>query len=262
MRWIVISLLLFNIMFLLWNWLGYSHSKGVEAMNVSAAVERAEMPGAKVLLLRERVAPDTQFGGNVVPVVEAASISTSNPNAAAAESVDVQVSGAKADQPVPVCLLLGPHPEPPAAKVLIDRLAALQIQGKYAAIEVAGEPDYWVYLQPEPTKELAAVKLRELQEKKIDSFIIPQGEIANGISLGVFDKQENADKRQQAIVELGYSAQVRANPRNYLESWVVIYPDEAARFSPELYNQLRLDNNKLDLRKDLCSKVASLIDIH
>jgi hypothetical protein len=245
-------------MFLLWNWLSYSHSRGVEAMNVGAAAERAEMPGAKVLLLRERVTPDTQISENIVPTL-GASVSAGNPNAAA-EGVTVKMDGAQADQLV--CLLLGPHPEPPAAKILIDRLAALQIQGKYAAIEVAGEPDYWVYLQPEPTKELAAVKLRELQEKKIDSFIIPQGEIANGISLGVFDKEENAEKRKQAIAELGYRAQVRVNPRNYLESWVVIYPDEAARFSAELYNQLRLDNNKLDLRKDLCSKVASLIDIH
>lgn len=259
MRWIVISLLLFNVMFLLWNWLGYSHSKGVEAMNAGGAAERAEMPGARVLLLRERVVPDTQSGENIVPAAETL-VLAGNTDASAAESSALKVDGAQADQSV--CLLLGPHPEPPAAKILIDRLAALQIQGKYAAIEVAGEPDYWVYLRPEPTKELAAVKLRELQEKKIDSFIIPQGEIANGISLGVFDKQENAEKRQQAIAELGYSAQVRANPRNYLESWVVIYPDEAARFSSELYNQLRLDNNKLDLRKDLCSKVASLIDIH
>ena len=259
MRWIVISLLLFNVMFLLWNWLGYSHSKGVEAMNVGAAVEHAAMPGAKVLLLREKVTPDTQSVDNIASAA-GASVSAGNPDPAAEESVAVKVDVAQADQSV--CLLLGPHPEPPAAKILIDRLAALQIQGKYAAIEVAGEPDYWVYLRPEPTKELAAVKLRELQEKKIDSFIIPQGEIANGISLGVFDKQENAEKRQQAIAELGYSAQVRVNPRNYLESWVVIYPDEAARFSSELYSQLKLDNNKLDLRKDLCGKVASLIDIH
>ena len=258
MRWIVISLLLFNVMFLLWNWLGYSHSKGFEAMNASATAGRVEMPGAKVLLLRERAAPDMPPSENIVSV---ASVPVNNPNAVAAEDATAKMDAPPVGQP-PVCLLLGPHPEPRAAKLLIDRLAALQIQAKYAAIEIAGEPDYWVYLQPELTKELAVVKLKELQEKKIDSFIIPQGEIANGISLGVFDKQENAEKRKQSVAELGYEAQVRVNPRNYLESWVVIYPDEGVRFSSELYSQLRLDNNKLDLRKDLCSKVASLIDIH
>jgi hypothetical protein len=258
-RWTVISLVLLNVMFLLWNWLEYSHSKGVEAMNTGAAVGQTEMPGTRIVLLRERAvqADDkgagVNDGGSAVALVGVASSSTGG----------VQVGGGAGAQVEPSqCLLLGPYPEPRAAKVLLERLAALQIQGKYAAIEVAGEPDYWVYLRPEPTKELAAAKLRELQEKKVDSFIVPQGDIANGISLGVFDKQENAEKRQQAIIELGYDAQLRINPRNYLENWVVIYPDESVHFSPELYGQLRIDNDKLDLRKDPCNKVASLIDIH
>lgn len=256
MRWTVISLVLLNVMFLLWNWLEYSHSKGVEAMNAGAAAGQTEMPGARVILLRERSARvDKETGVNGV-----GSASAVDDLASAVPPVDAgNAAGAQAEPPQ--CLLLGPYPEPQAAKALLDRLAALQIQGKYAAIEVAGEPDYWVYLRPEPTKELAAARLRELQEKKIDSFIVPQGDIANGISLGVFDKLENAEKRQQAIVELGYEAQLRVNPRNYLENWVVIYPAESTRFSPELYNQLHNDNDKLDLRKDPCNKVASLIDI-
>lgn len=258
MRWTVIGLVLLNIIFLLWNWLEYSHSKGVEAMNAGAGVARAEMPGARVVLLRERSAQTGRVdsGGPAMPVAGVASSATE------AAPMSVEDAAAHQEGAAAMCLLLGPYAESRAAKVLLERLAALQIMGKYAAIEVAGEPDYWVYLRPEPTKELAAARLRELQEKKIDSFIIPQGDIANGISLGVFDKQENAEKRKQAIVELGYDAQLRVNPRNYLENWVVIYPGDSAGFSPELYNQLRIDNDKLDLRKDPCNKVASLIDIH
>jgi hypothetical protein len=255
-RWTVISLLLFNIIFLLWNWLEYSHSKKVEALNVSVEGAHVEMPGAKVVLLSERSVPVGQAA--IVGAIDAAD------SAAAQPSVTPPVAGdaASVDQESRQCLLLGPYPDPQAARALLERLASLQIEAKYSAVEVAGEPDYWVYLRPEPTKELAAVKLRELQEKKIDSFIIPQGEIANGISLGVFDKQENAEKRRQSIVEMGYNPQLRINPRNYIENWVVIYPEHSALFSPELYNQLHLENNKLDLRKDQCNKVASQIDIH
>lgn len=259
MRWIVISLVLFNIMFLLWNWLEYSHSRGLEAMNTgSAGVLSQEMLGAKLTLLRERPTRPILVSGEVKDATTALVAGET------AEHTDVApvATNVEAVESVQYCLLLGPYPESGAAKILLDRLRALQIEGKYAAIEVAGEPDYWVYLRPEPTKELAAVKLKELQEKKIDSFIVPQGEIANGISLGVFDKQENAEKRQREIVEFGYDAQLLVNPRNYMENWVVVYPDNSARFSPELYNQLRLENNKLDLRKEECSKVASLIDIH
>ena len=129
-------------------------------------------------------------------------------------------------------------------------------------MEVAGDPDYWVYLRPEATRALATAKLRELQDKKIDSFIIPQGEIANGISLGVFDKRDNAERRQQAVKERGYDALIRENPRIYRENWVALQPSEAAKFSHELYQQLRVDHQAVDLRKDRCSKVASTIDIH
>jgi len=246
-RWIVISLVLFNIMFLLRNWLEYSHSKGLEAMNTGSvgASGQAEMPGAKLALVRERPAEPASSSSSVGEHIAEA--------VPAAADIAIGVT--------PQCLLLGPYSEPQAAKILLDRLGALQIEGKYAAIAVAGEPDYWVYLRPELTKELAAVKLKELQEKRIDSFIVPQGEIANGISLGVFDKQENAEKRQKEIAELGYDAQLLISPRNYMENWVVIYPDNSVRFSPELYNQLRLENSRLDLRKEACGKVASLVDI-
>lgn len=226
-------------------------------MNAGAAADQVEMPGKKVVLLRERALQPVEPAAATIPPESVAAVVTPP---AVTEVSPVPDNSAPVDNNT--CLLLGPHPDPQRAKVLLERLGALQIQAKYAAIEVAGEPDYWVYLRPEPTRELASAKLRELQEKKIDSFIIPLGDIANGISLGVFDKKENAEKRQQAVTELGYSAQLRENPRNYLENWVVIYPDQSALFSTELYNQLRLDNNQLDLRKDQCSKVASQIDIH
>jgi hypothetical protein len=178
-----------------------------------------EMPGAKVVLLRERSVPVWSRLAVVVAVDAADS-------AAARAECDGTASSRRGckwrSSENRQCLLLGPYPDPQAARALLERLASLQIEAKYAAVEVAGEPDYWVYLRPEPTKELAAAKLRELQEKKIDSFIIPQGEIANGISLGVFDKQENAEKRRQAIVEMGYNPQLRINPRNYIENWVVM----------------------------------------
>lgn len=254
MRWTVIGLVLLNMIFLLWNWLEYSHRRGVEAMNVQASTGAVALPGEKILLLREQVLP-TALQVPVDGVVEPLNIVESS---AVAGDADSQIDSGQQSG----CLLLGPYPEAQAAGVLIERLGALEIESKYAGVEVAGEPDYWVYLPPEPTKELALARLKELQEKKIDSFIVNQGEIANGISLGVFDRQENADNRRAAILEQGYDAQIRINPRSYRENWVVIYPEFTARFSPELYSQLRSENNKLDLRKEECNKVASPVDIH
>jgi hypothetical protein len=243
--------MLFNTGYLLWNWLEYSHARDVHAMN-QVDSSQAIMPGAQLLLLKERAVAQQPAAPQVSNAVV--------PDATAAGgSIQPQVT---TDQAQALCLLLGPFADQAAGKVLLDRLVALDIHGKFAAIEISGEPDYWVYLRPEATRELAITRLHELQEKKIDSFIVPQGDVANAISLGVFDKQENAEKRQKSIAEMGYDAQIRINPRVYMENWVVIYPEESPKFSQELYMQLHGENNKIDLRKEQCVKVASAIDIH
>ncbi|MEZ5435617.1 MAG: hypothetical protein R3E67_03230 [Pseudomonadales bacterium] len=238
-----------NVVFAVWGWLGYSYTQNVESLGGAEVTAGAEnMPGTKLVLLREQAAT-----ANVAaqPASAEAVVSVSpQPHVAEHPSIEAQL-----------CTLLGPVMKPEDAKALLSRLNALQIQAKYVALQVDGSPDYWVYLRPEPTKDLAIEKLRELQGKQIDSFLIPQGDLANGISLGIFDSQENAEKHRQTITQLGYDAQLKVNPRGYLENWIAIYPDQVAGFSQELYNQLRTENSKLDLRKDECRKVASTIDI-
>lgn len=249
MRWTVVGLFLLNIVFAVWGWLGYSYTRNVASLGGVDAITSAEnMPGARLVLLREQ----TASSGVLSPQPESQS---------AASSLQSPANTVEQSGGVQLCTLLGPLLQPGDAKTLLARLAALQIQAKYVALQVDGNPDYWVYLRPEPTKDLAIAKLRELQGKKIDSFLIPQGDLANGISLGIFDSQENAEKHKQTIVQMGYDAQLKTNPRSYLENWVAIYPDQVAGFSQELYNQLHTENPRLDLRKDECRKVASIIDI-
>ena len=249
MRWTVVGLFLLNIVFAVWGWLGYSYTRNVESLGGADAIASAEkMPGVRLVLLREQ---DAVIPSGGLP-----------PSSSEGSSVAALPTGVVESQSeVQLCTLLGPFLQSGDAKALLARLAALQIQAKYVALQVDGSPDYWVYLRPEPSKEIAIAKLRELQGKKIDSFLIPQGELTNGISLGIFDSQENAEKHRKVIVQLGYDAQLKTNARSYLENWVAIYPDQAAGFSQELYSQLRAENSQLDLRKDECRKVASIIDI-
>lgn len=249
MRWTVIGLFLLNVVFAVWGWLGYSYTRNVESLGGAEVAASAEnMPGTKLVLLREQAATANVAAQSA----SAAAVVSVSPRPHVAENPSVEAQ---------LCTLLGPVMKPEDAKALLSRLNALQIQAKYVALQVDGNPDYWVYLRPEPTKDLAIEKLRELQGKQIDSFLIPQGDLANGISLGIFDSQENAEKHRQTISQLGYDAQLKVNPRGYLENWIAIYPDQVAGFSQELYNQLRMENSKLDLRKDECRKVASTIDI-
>ncbi len=255
MRWTVIGLVLLNIVFGVWGGLSYRYTQSVAALGAGETLTSGDMPGQRLVLLRER--PDIQATGQpLVPKpVEVVSAAQAVSSPAPSEPLQAAAGGEQ------ICTLLGPLPQSADAKALLSRLAALQIHAKYVSLQVEGSVEYWVYLRPEPTKELAIAKLRELQDKKVDSFIIPQGNLANGISLGIFDKKENAESRQQAVMQAGYDAQMREHTRTYLENWVAIYPDQVAGFSPELYSRLKEENTKLDLRKDECRKVASVIDI-
>lgn len=91
-----------------------------------------------------------------------------------------------------------------------EKAAALLIQHKITAQleaiekQVAGE--FLVYLKPFENRDAALIKLRELKAKSIDSFVIADGDKVNGISLGVFSKEESAKKLQAQLKEQGYAA--------------------------------------------------------
>jgi len=254
-KWIVAFLALLNLVLLVWSGLEYSHARKVATLNSQAVTEDARMPGMKLQLLRERV-PTGGGQEGAANEVQAQEKTT------AAQSEDLEPLAGENEPENSVqfnmCLLLGPISDEKQGDMIADRLSALQIRSELAGVEIAGEPDYWVYLKAEPTRELAIAKLKELQDKRIDSFIIPKGELVNGISLGVFDRQENAQERQNEVQALGYDARLHINHRKYIEEWVVLRPDEAEKFNHQLYQQLKSDFDALDMRRELCEKVAPL----
>lgn len=72
---------------------------------------------------------------------------------------------------------------------------------------------WWVHLPPFAAEADARVMLAELQTKKIDSFYMRTGELAGGISLGVFSRKESAYLWQADLQKRGYPALVKEIPR-------------------------------------------------
>lgn len=98
-------------------------------------------------------------------------------------------SSAPADAVAPeaaVCLYLGSFEEESRARVVEQRLLSLDIQAEVRSVDAAAGVEYWVYLPPLASRQASLRQLRELQARRIDSYIITQGELANGISLGIF----------------------------------------------------------------------------
>ena len=155
------------------------------------------------------------------------------------------------------CWQIGPFKEDISAKQVISRLSALDIVLRLQSLELPGEPDYWVHLPPQVSRKAALKLLRELQSKKIDSFLISEGELANGISLGFFTQETRANTVFEQRVKDGYAAKIKIVPRSYTELWAVFDEGEYGKFSDTLWGKIREGNQGLERRKNYCDKIAS-----
>lgn len=154
-----------------------------------------------------------------------------------------------------LCTLLGPFTEEYQGLNIVERLAALQVDGRLREIEMQGQMRYWVFLAPLGSKREAFNKLRELQAAGVDSYVIPKGSLTNGISFGIFSERARAESLKRKLRQQGIDAQSREEPETYLERWVVLSPGAAAGLAESFWAQLQSEYPELDRRQNLCSEV-------
>src|SRR5690606_22013458 len=147
MRWLFSLLVVLNVFYYVW-----SQQQVVLTAKDTGVLERMEQSGKGIRLLSESAA------GSVTPA-----------------AVDDQVGQ-------DVCLFLGSFDDLKRAQALEQRLLSLDVQSVLEAVEAAGGIDYWVYLAPLASRQASVRQLKELQARKVDSYLIGTGDLANGIS--------------------------------------------------------------------------------
>ena len=81
---------------------------------------------------------------------------------------------------------------------------------------------YWVYLPPFASRERAQAKLREIRGRGVrDVAVIPSGELANGISFGLYREAANVRRRVAAVERLGYAVRSRIEEAERVAGYVV-----------------------------------------
>lgn len=225
MRWIFISLVLANVgYFLLW-WLP---EPAQEAKPVASVVSTEEGIGKLELLAEMDEKP-----------VERLALSVGDDSGEA------------------LCTLVGPFSELVVAENTIENLQALEISLSLQNIEVPEGSSYWVYLPPEESRKTALRKLRELQAKGIDSYVIPKGDLANGISFGMFSRKVLADRRLEDMKSQGYGAKLHEVKRSHSEVWVMLDAGESEKVSEDFWQTLAEREESLERRENFCLGVAS-----
>lgn len=122
------------------------------------------------------------------------------------------------------CLFLGGFETSAMAESLRQRLVGLDIESEIKGFAATAELDYWVYLPPLASRDASLRQLKELQARQIDSFIIAEGDLSNGISLGIFPRYESAASVMARLTDAGYEPALRKLPREQRTFWVRIAP--------------------------------------
>lgn len=157
----------------------------------------------------------------------------------------------------PVCTLAGPFVDADRGAIVRERLRALGVDSTLQSLEITSGESYWVHLPPEPSQEQALRRLHELHAKQVDSYVIPKGELANGISFGMFTQKPLAESRKAEMLKLGYGAEIKVLPRTQKELWLILGPGQALRVGESVWSELLPAGGGQEIRQNLCSAVAS-----
>ncbi len=119
--------------------------------------------------------------------------------------------------PVPdvlVCRVWGPFTDPEALAPLRAELETVGSALEVRSSEVAGAPDFLVYVQTGNSLDVARRTLQELETQAIDAYVIAGGPYVNAVSVGVFSTEERATNQQRRVAALGYEVRVEALSRS------------------------------------------------
>lgn len=263
MKAVFICLLLINGALFAWAFLKEDpvlESVAKERLQAPAGLDLLSESQSSELQNRESQNPESQ---NKEQSVESARGVVATKERIAVGSVDdlsVSESPKDADQPEvnPLCTLLGPFDELLQAEYAKEHLGSLEVESNIETLEIPGDPGFWVYLTPLPSRKEALRKLHELQAKGIDSYVIPKGDIVNGISFGMYSRQGSAQTRQKEVAKFGYEAEIKEVVRSYEEVWVVVQPQEAEKMNNESWQTFMNKRKGIERRENYCPGVASL----
>lgn len=154
------------------------------------------------------------------------------------------------------CLFLGGFEQENVARAVEQRLLSTDIKAEVEVADAASGLDFWVYLAPLASRQASLRQLKELQARKIDSYIISQGDLVNGISLGIFQRNDSAQSVMQRLREAGYEPLLRELPRAHRSYWVRIAPQSRILLSDALLERLVEDFSGLEHQLKPCEGLA------
>ncbi len=109
----------------------------------------------------------------------------------------------------------------------------------------------WVFLPPHKSREAADARMRAMQRANIeDIFVIPRGDMANAISLGLYSQSDTLHRRVSQLEERGFTPSVLARYRTVTASWFDVTTSAAQPMTVGVLGQIFPD---LIIRQVTCA---------
>lgn len=161
------------------------------------------------------------------------------------------------------CFALGPFVATNIATSVLARLNERGLPATLRKTQGRKPTGYWVYLPPLESPEAAKVVFKEMIKLNIDSFIIADGEQKNGISVGFYNSEGIAQRRQQEVQSKGFDVTLEQRYKVRNEYWLDVADDGqlVATGDPlfEEFPGLQREQTRCEHRNDF-EKTALLLD--
>ncbi|MDO9319433.1 MAG: SPOR domain-containing protein [Gammaproteobacteria bacterium] len=163
--------------------------------------------------------------------------------------------------PRPFCAEVGGFESLEDANDFIAANAA-KIRAALDVRQLAAKSQYRVYLPPFEGREAAVDAIEQLgaalaaNNVVIDSFLIPQGELANGIALGLFSEQANAANVKLQLENIGYDVMVKEVQNTRQELKVLIGELESEAIFQGYWVEIQRTRPYLQAVEKLCETIA------
>lgn len=155
-----------------------------------------------------------------------------------------------------VCAVVAGFTASEAALTLVQTLQSVQLTAFTVSGDEQAVPIWWVYLPKFASEAAARRTLTELHQKGIDSYYLNSGELAGGISLGVFTRREGALRTQEDLAKRGYKASIQASSRQASRYRVVVEGRPETLLATPVMQDFLEKNPSLDVSDFVCEGVA------
>lgn len=155
------------------------------------------------------------------------------------EGANSPAAAAPPSRVVDGCPAVGPWASMDEAGVVAKSVSVGGAAAELRKVDMKGIAVYWVYLPPLSDRAQANRRLRELQARGMDSFVVAAGPDANAISLGSFAARDSALGVQARLKNAGYGVEVREQRRDVQQIWVVLQDPAAQGYMEHMPADLR-----------------------